>query len=134
MNKRLHIQIFTIFSLILMLIFNLSCNDIKDDIQKGNYTGTVFYNPYENSILYFKSNNTFEYLIYNGYPSNDNLLLQKEYSYQVNVDHSIYIPKLGMLEEINLYLTTTGNNIGLTNTELDKGWIFDNNLTQSFSK
>lgn len=50
--------------------------------------------------------------------------MQKEYSCQINTNNNVYMPKLGLIQNLYLDLTTTGNNIGLTNTRFGKGWIY----------
>lgn len=111
-----------------------SCTNNEKKLLGGDYTGAAFYNPYENSILFFSSNNSVTYLIYDGYPRNDNLLMQQDYPCQINSNKSVYIPKLGMLQDLTLDLTKTGSNIGLTNTRFGKGWIFEKGFSESLSK
>lgn len=121
------------FLFFLISVTQNSCTDKEKIILNGNFANAAFYNPYENSILYFSSNNSVTYLIYDGYPRNDNLLMQKEYSCQINTNN-VYMPKLGLIQDLYLDLTTTGNNIGLTNTRFGKGWIYQKDFSESLSK
>lgn len=134
-------NILSLFTLIIFFLiafgsdgYNKGRSTKEKNILNGNFVGTAFYNPYENSILYFTSNNSLSYLIYDGYPRNDNLLMQREYSCQVNSNSNVYIPKLGMIQDLNLELTTTGDKIGLTNTRFGKGWLFEKDFSESLSK
>ena len=128
-SKYVLVFVYFVFSLT-----QISCTNKEKSIRSGSFARTAFYNPYENSILYFSSNNSVTYLIYDEYPRNDNLLMQQEYSCQVNSNNNVYIPKLLMIQDLDLELTITGKNIGLTNTTFGKGWIFQNDFSESLSK
>jgi outer membrane protein assembly factor BamA len=133
-SERLKSKYILGFLYILISVTQNSCNDKEKNLLNGNFANAAFYNPYENSILYFSSNNSVTYLIYDGYPRNDNLLMQQEYSCQINTNNNVYMPKLGMIQDLYLEITTTGNNIGLTNTRFGKGWIYQKDFSESLSK
>lgn len=115
---------------ILSVLASIGCNQsTQSKITQGNLIHSTWYNPSEESTLYFKDESTLVYSIFNGYYDSkySTMIHREECSYSFdNSSKSLNIPQIGLLSNLNLQLKKPENlnKWFIYNAEWGKGWEF----------